>query len=172
MLAAGVIEPSSSPWTSPVVPVRKKDGTLRLCINYRQLNSVTQDDKYQMPWVEEMVERLGKAKYISKLDLAKGYYQVPVEPDDQSKTAFLTPMGKFQFKRMPFELKGAPSTFQRMMDTLLAPCHQFVGAYIDDITVHSNSWMEHLDQVLQLLREANLTAKPKNAVWPCFSVNT
>ena len=171
MIAAGVIEPSSSPWTSPVVPVRKKDGTLRLCIDYRQLNSVTQDDKYQMPRVEEMVERLGKAKYISKLDLAKGYYQVPVEPDDQSKTAFLTPMGKFQFKRMPFGLKGAPSTFQRMMDTLLAPCHQFAGAYIDDITVHSNSWMEHLDhlrEVLQLLREANLTAKPKKCSLAMF----
>ena len=94
-----------------------------------------------------------------------------MEPDDQSKTAFLTPMGKFQFKRMPFGLKGAPSTFQRMMDTLLAPCHQFAGAYIDDITVHSNSWMEHLDhlrEVLQLLRETNLTAKPKKCSLAMF----
>ena len=76
MLKAGVIEPSTSPWTSPIVPVRKKDGGLRLCVDYRRLNSITTEDRYQMPRVDELVERLGRAKYISTLDLCKGYYQV------------------------------------------------------------------------------------------------
>lgn len=87
-----------------------------------------------------------------------------MRPEDQPKTAFTTPFGKFQFRRMPFGLKGAPSTFQRLMDTVLAPCHEFAAAYIDDIVIYSETWEEHLDhlrQVLQLLREAGLTAKPE-----------
>ena len=160
---AEVIEPSTSPWTSPIVPVHKKDGSLHLCIDYRQLNAVTQDDRYQMPRVDEMVERLGRAQFITTLDLAKGYCQVPLKTEDQEKTAFITPLGKFQFRQMPFGLKGAQSTFQRLMDTVLAPCHQFAGSYIDGIIIYSKSWEEHLihlKEVLQHLREAGLTAKP------------
>ena len=110
-----------------------------------------------------MVERLGRAQFITTLDLAKGYYQVPLKTEDQEKTAFTTPLGKFQFRQMPFGLKGAPSTFQRLMDTVLTPCHQFAGSYIDDIIIYSESWEEHLihlKEVLQHLREAGLTAKP------------
>ena len=105
------------------------------------LNAVTQDDHYQMPRVDEM---LGRAQFITTLDLAKGYYQVPLKTEDQEKTAFTTPLGKFQFRQMPFGLKGAPSTFQRPLDTVLAPCHQFAGSYIDDIIIYSESWEEHL----------------------------
>ena len=114
MLKSGVIEPSHSPWTSPIVPVKKKEGGLRLCIDYRNLNRVTVEDRYQMPRVDELVERIGKAEFISTLDLCKGYYQVSMRAEDKPKTAFLTPFGKFQFCRMPFGLKGAPSTFQRL----------------------------------------------------------
>ena len=106
MLEAEVIEPSTSPWTSPIVPVHKKDGSLRLCIDYRQLNAVTQDDRYQMPRVDEMVERLGKAQFITTLDLAKGYYQVLLKTEDQEKTAFTTPRGSFNFDRCPLDSKG------------------------------------------------------------------
>ena len=122
MLEAGIIVPSSSPWTSPLVPVRKKDGSLRLCVDYRRLNQVTQEDRYPMPRVEELLEQLGSARFITTLDLTKGYYQVSVHPDDREKTAFMCPMGKFQFVRMPFGLKGAPTTFQRLMDVVLGPC--------------------------------------------------
>lgn len=108
-----------------------------------------------MPRVDELVECLGKAKHISILDLNKGYYQVPIRPEDKIKTAFATAFGKFQFSWMPFGLKGARSTFQRLMDTILAPCHQFAAAYIDDIIIYSEAWEDHLDhlrQVLQCLR--------------------
>ena len=83
MLKAGVIEPSTSPWTSPIVPVRKKDGGTRVCIDYRKLNTVTEEDRYPMPRIKEMLEKLGKAEFISTLDLSKGYYQVAVKKEDQ-----------------------------------------------------------------------------------------
>jgi transposase InsO family protein len=164
MLDADVIEPSTSAWTSPIIPVKKKDGSLRLCIDYRKLNAVTQEDRYPMPRVEELLEQLGKAKYISHIDLTKGYYQVPVSKPDQEKTAFVAPMGKYQFKRMPFGLKGAPSTFQRLMDTVLEPCREYSRAYFDDIVVFSATWeehMKHLKDVLQILDKTGIKAKAK-----------
>jgi hypothetical protein len=93
MLRAGIIVPSKSPWTSPIVPVKKKDCSLRLCVDYRRLNQVTAEDRYPMPRVEELLEQLGKAKYITTLDLTQGYYQVSVASEDRSKTAFMAPMG-------------------------------------------------------------------------------
>ena len=163
MLEAGIVVPSKSPWTSPLVPVRKKDGSLRLCVDYRQLNTITAEDRYPMPRVEELLEQLGSANYISTIDLTKGYYQVSVHPDDRSKTAFMAPMGKFEFKRMPFGLKGAPATFQRLMDTVLGECTGFAIAYLDDIIVFSATWMDHLkhlDEVFTRLNRAGLKAKP------------
>lgn len=97
LLALGVIRPSKSPWNSPIVTVRKKEGTLRMCIDYRKLNSSTRDDPYQMPRINEFVEAIGHAKYITTLDLSKGYYQIPVAECDKPKTAFASPFGKFEF---------------------------------------------------------------------------
>lgn len=114
MLAHG-----TSDWAAPIVLVKKKDkkdGGMRLCVDYRRLNSVTKVDAYPMPRVDEMLDRLGTARYISTLDLTRGYWQEPVEECDQQKTAFTTPFGLYQFCRMPFELQGAPATFQRMID--------------------------------------------------------
>ena len=164
MLELGVIKPSDSPWAAPIVTVKKKDGSLRMCVDYRKLNSVTQNDSYQMPRVEELIEQLGDSKYTTTLDLTKGYYQVPVDPADCQKTAFLTPFGKFEFQTMPFGLKNAPTTFQRLMDNLLVDCHGFAAAYLDDIVVHSQSWREHLDhlrRIFTILQEAGLTIKVK-----------
>lgn len=155
--------PSTSPWTSPIVPVRKKDGSLRLCIDYRKLNDMTTEDRYPMPRVEELLEKLGKAKYISTLDLTKGYYQVSMAPSDRKKTAFMAPMGKFEFTRMPFGLKGAPATFQRLMDVILGPYTAFARAYLDDIVIFSESWEEHLthlDTIFSILEKTGLKAKP------------
>ena len=164
MLELGVIEPCRSPWASPIVTVAKKDGTLRLCVDYRKLNSIMADDPYQMPRVEEMLDRLGPAEFISTIDLAKGYYQVPVREEDQDKTAFVSPFGKYRFTRMPFGLKGAPTTFQRLMDGILDGLQDHSSGYIDDIAIYSSDWeshCKHLAEVLGRLRAEGLTAKSK-----------
>lgn len=101
MLEQGIIEPSSSEWSSPIVLVKKKDGSIRLCVDYRRLNSVSEMDAYPMPRVDDLVDRLGKATYMSTLDLTRGYWQVPVAEAARSKTAFATPFGLYQFNVMP-----------------------------------------------------------------------
>ena len=164
MEEAGIIEPSSSAWASPLLPVKKKDGTIRLCVDYRKLNSVSRRDAYPMPRIDDLIDDIGGAKFITTLDLAKGYWQVPVRETDRPKTAFTTPQGLYQFRVMPFGLQGAPATFQRMMDSLLRGLRKFTAAYLDDIVIFSTSWEEHLlhlRTVLQRLQEAKLTIKPK-----------
>ena len=163
MLECGIIEPSTSSWASPIVPVKKKDNTIRLCVDYRRLNSVSTMDAYPMPRVDDMIDQIGGAKFISTLDLTKGYWQVPVAEKDREKTAFSTPFGLFQFTRMPFGLQGAPATFQRMVDRLLNGLGDFANAYIDDVIIYSKTWKEHLNHleiVLDRLVQAGLKAKP------------
>ena len=163
MEKAGIITPSSSQWASPIVLVPKKDGTMRMCVDYRRLNSVSTADAYPMPRIDELIDRLGGAKYISTLDLTRGYWQVPVAPESQNKTAFTTPFGLFNFRVMPFGLQGAPATFQRMMDNLLTGVQGFAAAYLDDLVIYSDTWEQHLvhlREVLLRLRRAGLTAKP------------
>ena len=162
MLEAGIIEPSTSDWCAPIVPVKKKDGTLRLCVDYRRLNAVSESDAYPMPRVDDLIDRLGGAGYITTLDLTHGYWQVPVSPDAKHKTAFTTPSGMLQFTRMPFGLKGAPATFQRLVDRVLQGLEEISSAYIDDIIMFSKSWADHvrhLQAVFGRLKGAGLTAK-------------
>ena len=161
LLKMGVIQPSTSAWTSPTVCVPKKDGTLRLCVDYRRLNSVTSDDVYPLPRVEDLIETVSRAAYISTLDLSKGYHQIPIRPEDIPKTAFATSRGKYEYTTMPFGLKGAPAAFQRTMDQLLGGL-PFASAYIDDVVVFSQTWKDHLNHlriVLTKLTEAGLTVK-------------
>ena len=144
--------------------VQKKDGSIRLCVDYRWLNAVSIVDSYPMPRIEDLIDYIGQAKFIRTLDLTNGYWQVPVVEEDRGKTAFTTPFGLFQFQRMPFGLQGAPATFQRMMDRLLEGLREFSGAYLDDLVIFSRSWEEHLQHlgtVFARLWEAGLTAKPK-----------
>ncbi|KAI2667949.1 Retrovirus-related Pol polyprotein from transposon 17.6 [Labeo rohita] len=164
MLKLGVIEPSWSPWSSPIVMVPKPDGTLRFCNDFRRLNEVSEFDGYPMPRVDELLDRLARARYISTLDLTKGYWQVPLSPEDKAKTAFSTPTGHWQYCRLPFGLHGAPATFQRMMDILLRPHQAYAAAYLDDVVIHSEAWEEHPDRlrrVLMELRRAGLTTNPR-----------
>lgn len=147
-----------------MVTVRKKDSTIRICVDYRRLNSYTKADAYPMPRVDELIDRVSGANYITTLDLTKGYWQVPVAKKDREKTAFTTPHGLFQFRRMPFGLQGAPATFQRMVDKLLDGLSDFASAYIDDIIIFSRTWNEHLTHlgsVLQRIQAAGLTVKRK-----------
>lgn len=162
MLQHGVIEPTTSPWASPMVIVRKKDGTVRICVEYRRLNSVTDLDAYPLPRIEHILDSIGTARFITTLDLAKGYWQVPVSPVDRDKTAFVSPLGLHRFTTMPFGLCGAPSTFQRLMDDVLRGQSSFARAYLDDIVIFSNGWEEHLthlSMVFDRLQKAGLTVK-------------
>ena len=133
MLEARVIEPSKSPWSSPIHVVRKKEGSIHICVDYRCLNAVTSYDPYQIQRVGDLIDKIGNATYLSKLDLTKGYYQVPVAEKDHDKIAFVTPFGKFQYVTMTYGLKGAPATFQWLMDQLLDGLQDHCLAYFDDI---------------------------------------
>ncbi|KAL0173946.1 hypothetical protein M9458_029914, partial [Cirrhinus mrigala] len=164
MLKLGVIEPSWSPWSSPIVLVPKPDGTLRFCNDYRRLNEVSDFDSYPMPRVDELLERLGRARYITTLDLTKGYWQVPLTAEAKPKTAFSTPSGHWQYRTLPFGLHGAPATFQCLMDVILRPHQSYAAAYLDDVVIHSEAWEDHLERlrrVLSELRRAGLTANPR-----------
>ena len=160
MREQGIIEPSSSEWSSPMVIVKKKDGSLRLCVDYRYLNEVSQVDAYPMPRVDDIIDQLGQASFITTIELCRGYWQVPVAAESRPKTAFSTPIGLFQ---LPFGLCGAPATFQRMMNQLMQG-QKHTAAYLDDLIIYSTSWDEHLKEIKQVLlklRAAGLTAKPR-----------
>ncbi|CAN2387827.1 Reverse transcriptase (RNA-dependent DNA polymerase), partial [Pristimantis euphronides] len=160
-----VIRESQSPWAAPVVLVRKKDGSLRFCVDYRKLNASTVRDAYPLPRIEESLSALGRAKYFSTLDLASGYWQVPLAEKDKAKTAFILPMGLYEFNRMPFGLSNAPGTFQRLMEHCLGDLNfESVLIYLDDVVVFGETFEDHLQrlrQVLQRLRDHGLKIKPK-----------
>ena len=164
----GIVRPSTSPWSSSVVPVKKKDGGVRICVDFRAVNSVTSPDPYQMPRIEEILDMLSEARFMSKIDLTKGFHQIPVEAADCMKTAFCTPWGKFEFCYMPFGLRNGPAVFQRLMDRIMHLDQEWARVYIDDIVVFSASWEEHclhLDKVLTRLKDAGLTANVKKCEW-------
>ena len=120
LLAQNVIVESHSPYAAPVVIVRKKDGGIRLCVDYRRLNAKTIGDAYPLPRIQESFDALVGAQFFSTLDLASGYHQIAMRPDDQHRTAFVTPMGLFEYTRMPMGLSSAPATFQRLMQPATA----------------------------------------------------
>ncbi|XP_042563837.1 uncharacterized protein LOC122132932 isoform X2 [Clupea harengus] len=164
MLDGGVVRESSSPWAAPVVLVKKKDGSWRFCVDYRKLNAVTHKDAYPLPRVEESLTNLKKAEWYSTLDLASGYWQVEVHPTDREKTAFATPLGLYEFERMPFGLCNAPATFQRLMQRCLGgQVHDFLLIYLDDIILYSpdfHSHIGHLEQVFSKLQDHGLKLQP------------
>ena len=163
LLEMGHIQPSRSPYGSPVLFVRKKDGSLRMCVDYRALNDQTVKDRYPLPRIDEMLDSLRGATVFSKLDLSQGYHQVRLDPPDVHKTAFSTKFGHYEFLVMPFGLCNAPATFQRMMNIALRPfIGKFCCVYLDDILIYSSDeaqHAEHLHAVLGALSNARLYAK-------------
>ena len=168
MQRAGVIQPSSSPWASPVVMVRKRDGSHRFCVDYRQLNAVTKADTFPLPRIDDLLDQLGASRYFSSIDLASGYWQIRMHAESVEKTAFVTPHGLYEFRVMPFGLTNAPAVFQRLMERVLAGLNpeegpNFVVVYIDDVLIFSRSLEEHfqhLRMVLRRIEEAGLKLKP------------
>ena len=159
----GFVRPSVSPWGAPVLFVKKKDGTLQMCIDYRQINKVTVKNKYPLPRIEDLFDQLRGASVFSKIDLRSGYYQLRVKEVDVPKTAFRTRYGHYEFLVMPFGLTNAPAAFMDLMNRVFRPyMDQFVVVFIDDILVYSKDAQEHehhLRIVLQTLRENQLFAK-------------
>ena len=163
LLEKGYIQPSISPWGAPVLFVKKKDGTLRLCIVYRQLNQVTIKNKYPLPRVDDLFDQLQGARVFSKIDLRSGYHQLRIANADVPKTAFRTRYGHYEFLVMPFGLTNAPAVFMALMNKVFQPYFDnFVIVFIDDILVYSRDEEEHANHlrlVLQTLREKQLYAK-------------
>ena len=165
MLEAGVVEPSDSPWSSPVVLVKKKDGTQRFCVDYRRLNKATRGDAYPLPRIDDSFDTLAGSRYFSTLDLASGYWQVEVEEKDKQKTAFSTRSGLYQFRVMPFGLSTAPATFERLMEIAMRGLqwHKCL-VYLDDVITIGKTFkeaLENLRDVFDRLRRAGLKVKPQ-----------
>ncbi|MCG7866651.1 MAG: DDE-type integrase/transposase/recombinase [Candidatus Thiodiazotropha taylori] len=169
MLKRGVIEPSNSPWSSPVVLVTKKDGTIRFCIDYRVLNDCTVKDAYPIPRVDECLDALSGSKWYSSMDLNSGFWQVGMAPEDRQKTAFATSLGLYQWTVMPFGLANSPSTFQRLMEDVLRGLQWTeLLLYMDDIispcqTVEEG--LKRLANIFDRLVEANLKLKPSKCAF-------
>lgn len=196
LLQAGIIEECESPWAANVVLVPKRDGGLRLCVDYRKLNAVTEPDRYPLPRIEDVLHAAKTTSYMSTLDLQSGYFQVSVAEEDRDKTSFITPSGTFRFKRMPMGLRNSGATFQRLIDRLKS--NLFVGkqtasmeaetgvplnhqsgrpvsilAYLDDLIILSETYEQHLEDleaVLDRLKLFNLRINRKKSSFACDAV--
>ena len=159
LLENNLAVPSQSQWASPCILVPKGDGTFRMCTDFRKVNQLTISDSYPLPRIDDIIDEIGNATFVTKLDLLRGYYQVRLSPRAQKISAFITPNGLFEYTVMPFGMKNSASTFQRLMNSVISGMKN-VQAYLDDLVVYSSTWEEHLSTLCELfrrLRSANLT---------------
>ena len=163
MLTADIIEPSQSPWSSPITIVSKRDNTKRFCVDYRAINNVTTKNSHPLPLIDDILASFTNAKFFTVLDLKSGYWQVPMSSEARPKTAFTCHRGLFQFNVMPFGLCNAPGTFQALMNRVLQGINgTYAIAYLDDIIIWSSSAEEHLEhmrEVFTRLEQAGLKVK-------------
>jgi hypothetical protein len=162
LLAKGWIEPSKSPFGAPVLFVQKKDGSLRMCVDYRALNKLTVKNRYALPRIDDIFDKLQGAKWFTSLDLAQGYHQIRISEEDVPKTAFRTPIGHYQYKVLCFGLTNAPATFQSVMNDMFKGSEEFCCVYMDDILIFSKTEREHIwhvQRILEVLRQNKFYAK-------------
>ena len=169
MLLANIIQPSASPWSSPVLLLEKPNGEFRFCVDYRRLNGQTKKDVYPLLRIDETLDALGNAAWFSTLDFQSGFWQIPMRAADMEKTAFATHNGHWEFRVMPFGLANAPATFQRLMDLVLSGLHlTHCLVYLDDVIMFAPTEEEHLrrlDPILERISKAGLTLKPSKCHW-------
>jgi putative transposase len=169
MLASGVVEEAQSPWASPVVLASKKDGTYRFCVDYRRLNAVTVKDSFPIPHVQDMIDALGKGRIFTTLDVASGFWHIPIATADRPKTAFTTNSGTYQFRVLPFGLTNAPAAFCRAMTDCLKDLLWICAlVFVDDIIIFSADFESHLRDValvLDRLRNAGFLLRTEKC---CF----
>ena len=173
-LQAGHIRPSNSSFGAPVLLVKKKDSSMRMCIDYRRLNDITIKNNFPLPRIDDLHDRLGNARFFTKLDLHSGYHQIPIRPGDEHKTAFTSRYGTYEFMVMPFGLTNAPATFQTAMTILFTEwLDDFVIVYLDDILIYSQSQSDHIQharQVMQKLLDHQWVCKLKKCDFATKSV--
>ena len=164
LLENGIIRHSKSEWASPVLLVQKKDGSKRLCVDYRKVNDVTRNDSYPLPLIKQIFDSMGGAQYFSALDLRQGYHQMRVHPNSQPITAFICKGGLFEYLRLPFGLKCAPSAFMRMMECVLREVnYRCAIVYLDDVIIYTRNFVEHLEaleNIFSIFESVNLRLKP------------
>jgi hypothetical protein len=163
MLEQGIIEPSTSPYGSPVLLVKKPDGSYRFCVDYRALNAVTIKNGFPLPRIDDLLDKIQGAKYFSSMDLLQGFFQLPLNPSDKPKTAFKTSFGHYQFRVVSMGLSNAPSVFQRVMNQIFRQqLNKSVLIYLDDILIFSKTaeeHLEHIEEVLKLIEKHQLSLK-------------
>jgi hypothetical protein len=144
-LTKGFIKPSLAPFASLIIIVRKKDGGMRLCIDYRKLNAITRKDRYLLPLINELLQRVLKAKFFTKLDIRQGFHQIRMHPDSKDLTTFRTRYSSFKYKVMPFRVTNSPATFQRYINSVLGEyLNEFATAFVDDILIYSETLEDHM----------------------------
>ncbi len=168
LVREGIIVKSNSLWSSPLVPVRKKDGSVRLCVDFRQLNLVTPLVRYWVPSLDEILLRVGNCTCLTTLDLTAGFHQIEMDPESSELTTFVCPLGKYRYVRMPFGLKNAPAVFQAAVECVLEPVKSVCCNYIDDVVIFSRNWKSHLmdiKSVIECLGVAGLKIKKRKCVF-------
>ncbi|MCO5604727.1 hypothetical protein L7F22_058897 [Adiantum nelumboides] len=166
LVEKGMVRPSSSPFCSPVLLVQKKDGTYRMCVDYRALNRITIKNRFPVPRVEDLFDKLQGSTYFSRIDLKSGYHQIRIVDEDIVKTAFRTSFGLYEYLVMPFGLTNAPATFNRMMERIFRPHRNFTGVFFDDVIIYSKTieeHKEHLKVIFQALRDNKLYVNQKKS---------
>ena len=146
MLQNGIVKPNQNQWNSPCVLVPKADGSYRFCTDFRRVNAVTKSDSYPLPRIDDCIDSIGHAQYVTKFDLLKGYWQVPLTSCTREISAFVTPDGLYEYTVMPFGMKNTPATFQHMINQVIAGL-KGCQAYIDNVIVYSEDWEQHVKQL-------------------------